>query len=46
MFAHEVKNGIILTQEGTSFSVVYRAQVGFNYDAELQDIYWYGKYLT
>lgn len=32
MFAHEVKNAIIFTQEGTSFSVVYRAQVGFNYD--------------
>ena len=33
MFAHEVKNAIIFTQEGTSFNVVYTAQVGFNYDA-------------
>lgn len=32
MFAHEVKNAIIFNQEGTSFSVVYRAQVRFNYD--------------
>ena len=32
MFSHEDKNAIIFTQEGTSFNVLYTAQVGFNYD--------------
>ena len=40
MFAHEVKNGIIFTQEGTSFSVVYRAQVRFNYDVYKIYVVW------
>jgi len=29
VFSHEDKNAIIFTQEGTSFNVVYTAQVGF-----------------
>ena len=40
MFAHEVKNAIIFTQEGSSFSVVYRAQVRFNYDVYKIYVVW------